>query len=174
MSNRDHIVLAALEGGEHVQIGTACHRDDAHMHFEVLDSDLSGFYRTVQGALRSGGKQRPAFIGGKAVKFYRVRQVPNEFGTVRRFPLSAIRRTNRPKATKENHRMTISKTTPSGIQRPRTGGFARWDYARSVAKRANASGVGRGNRAIKAQDGNYTVIFRPAVVNNKQRKVRSV
>ena len=169
-SNEKFVVLAALYGGEHVQVGKPVSETEAHDLFDRLDAEQSGF-RRVNGRLRHlPATQRDHFIGGERVSFYRVRQVPNEFGTVRTFRRRDVRLSTR---SRKEHSI-ISKTTPSGIQRPRTGGFARWDYARSVAKRANVSGVGRGHRAIKAQDGNYTVIFRPAVTTNKQRKVREV
>ena len=67
-----------------------------------------------------------------------------------------------------------SKTTPGGIARPKNGILSSFRAAQRVAKDRNARGLGRGHRAIKAQDGNFSVVFRPAVVNNKQRRVREV
>jgi hypothetical protein len=69
--------------------------------------------------------------------------------------------------------MTTSKKTKGGIVRPKTGVYATWQHARGNARRKNFR-LGRGYRALKAQDGSYGVVFRPAVANNKQRRVREV
>lgn len=66
-----------------------------------------------------------------------------------------------------------TKRTPSGIKRPTTGTFANFATARTVARDLNVK-HGRGRRAIKAQDGNHAIIFRPAVAANKQRQVRDL
>lgn len=70
-------------------------------------------------------------------------------------------------------KQTISSKTPGGIKRPRTGQIATFRAARTVAKVRNVEN-GRGHRALKTLDGNYAIIFRPAVANNKQRRVRSL
>lgn len=68
----------------------------------------------------------------------------------------------------------MSKRTPVlRIRRPESGPYAVFSIARMVAKERNAEN-GRGYRAIKAQDGSHAVVFRPAVANNKQRRVREV
>ena len=63
--------------------------------------------------------------------------------------------------------------TPGGIQRPTSGEFVRFSTARSHARDLNAT-KGRGYRALRAADGTYAVVFRPAVAGNRQRKVREV
>jgi hypothetical protein len=57
--------------------------------------------------------------------------------------------------------------------RPDTGEHKVWKDARDTARLTNKSN-GRGYRAVKAKDGRYAVIFRPAVANNRQRRVREV
>lgn len=69
--------------------------------------------------------------------------------------------------------MIQNSKTPSGILRPVKGDFVRFAAARSHAKNMNVA-KGRGFRALKASDGKYGVVFRPAVANNKQRRVREV
>lgn len=167
MLNRDTVLLARLVTGEHVQVGKACHRDDAHAHFEHLDSQVSGFYR-VNGRLRFTAPVKRHFLGGVEVSFYRLRQVEHEFGSVRKFPVSAIRFTNRPKGIK-----TMTTKTASGVKRPATGKYKTYRQAATVAKGKNVE-HGRGYRALKALDGSYGVIFRPEVAANKQRRNREV
>lgn len=65
----------------------------------------------------------------------------------------------------------MTKTTARGIVRPRSGNFSDFATARTVAKAANMA-RGRGHRALRAQDGSFVVVFRPAVAANKQRRVR--
>jgi hypothetical protein len=67
----------------------------------------------------------------------------------------------------------MSKFTPSGIARPVNGAYSTFATARTLAKSKNQTN-GRGYRALKARDGAYGVIFRPAVANNKQRRVRTL
>lgn len=163
--NNPHIVLACLSNGEHVQVGRMLAHDAAHALYARLDSELTGFYRSAYGFLRYDARRaRPQFIDGQAVKFYRVRQVPNEFGNVRQFPVRAIQK---------EASMKRNVKTPAGIVRPKRGTYARFIDARSAARKLNET-KGRGYRALKAQDGNAEVIFRPAVAGNKQRKVRAL
>lgn len=169
------ILLARLTDGRHVQVGRA-HPDyaTAYDRFEQSDSEISGFQR-VNGRMRFGGGPRKThFIDGVQVSFYRLREIVGdnieaEFGHVSTFPMSAVRLTN-------NQRSTTSMTskTPSGIKRPETPDFKTWDRARANAKSLNVTN-GRGYRALKTAKGDgYTVIFRPAVAANKQRRNREI
>lgn len=63
--------------------------------------------------------------------------------------------------------------TRTGIARPVKGTLSDWPTARGIAKDRNVAN-GRGHRALKAQTGGYSVIFRPAVAVNKQRRVRDL
>lgn len=68
----------------------------------------------------------------------------------------------------------MTKTTPSlRIARPESGQFTTYEFARGFARMMNVRN-GRGYRALKAQDGTFAVIFRPAVAGNKQRRVRRI
>lgn len=67
----------------------------------------------------------------------------------------------------------MTRKTRTGIVRPTNGSLTTWTEARTIARERNARN-GRGHRALKAQDKNYAVIFRPAVAANKQRRVRSL
>ena len=68
----------------------------------------------------------------------------------------------------------MTKTTPSlRIARPESGQFTTFAFARGFARMMNARN-GRGYRALRAQDGTFAVVFRPAVAGNRQRKVRRV
>lgn len=176
MSNAQPIlILAALDGRTHVQVGKG-HADyeSGEAVYDRLDSAVSGYFRDSRGNLRAGGPHRDHFIDGQRVRFYRMRHdnggnIAAEFGHVKRVPLSAIRLTN-------NKRSTTSMTskTPSGIKRPTTAVFASWERARNTAK-ANNDQRGRGYRALKTANGKgYTVIFRPAVANNRQRANRQI
>lgn len=162
------VLLAALEDGTHVQVGRVRGLADAYTLFERMDRPVSGFYRDAWGKLRLDKPRKDHFIDGKAVRFYRLRQQGHEFGNVPSYPISAVRLTNRKAST------SMTRTTPGGIARPKRGTYTTFARARKVAKERNRTGLGRGNRALKAQDGNYSVVFRPAVVNNKQRRVREV
>lgn len=170
--NEPTVLLAALDNGQHVQIGRVRDHAAAYDLFERMDSQISGFVRTPDERGRliyAPATRKFHFINGQAVKFYRLRQQGHEFGNVPSYPVSAVRLTNR------NTKGTMtSKSTPGGIVRPKKGALVSFDIARREAKYLNAKGLGRGHRAIKAQDGNYSVVFRPAVVNNKQRRVREV
>ena len=163
------VLLAALDNGQHVQVGRVRSHDDAYALFERMDSQISGFVR-VQGRLTWKAPRKTHFIDGQAVRFYRLRQQGHEFGNVPSYPISAVRLTNN--SRKGNTSMTSK--TPGGIARPKTGTLVTFDTARRVAKERNVRGLGRGHRAIKAQDGSFSVVFRPAVTANRQRKVREV
>jgi len=178
------VILAALEDRTHVQVGRA-HRnlDAADAVYDRLDSAISGFFRTADGRLRWGNPSAAHFINGQAVKFYRMRTVDGdniaaEFGNVERVPLSAIRKTAGKSLTSNTkgskvHTMNTTKT-PSGIKRPTTSVYANWSIARTSARMFNEQ-HGRGYRALKTANGDgYTVIFRPAVAINKQRKNREI
>lgn len=68
----------------------------------------------------------------------------------------------------------MKNTTASlRIARPKSGDFSNFSAARTVARDRNERN-GRGHRAIKAQDGSFAVVFRPAVAANRQRRVRTV
>jgi len=69
--------------------------------------------------------------------------------------------------------ITVPRKTPGGIVRPASGAFVSFDQARTVARQTNER-LGRGHRALKARDGKFAVIFRPAVAGNKQRRVRAL
>ena len=165
------VLLAALDNGQHVQVGRVREHGDAYALFERMDSQISGFVRFGKlGPLmyRPDGR-KTHFIDGHAVKFYRLRQQGHEFGDVPSYPISAVRLTNRPKEDSN----TMNTKTRGGIARPQTGPWRSFGWARFEAKRLNAE-RGRGFRALKAQDGGYAVVFRPAVANNRQRRVREV
>jgi hypothetical protein len=68
----------------------------------------------------------------------------------------------------------ITTKTPSGIKRPTKAVFVNHADAVAHARNLNAT-KGRGYRALKAADGRGSaVVFRPAVANNRQRRVREV
>jgi hypothetical protein len=168
--NEPTVLLAALDNGQHVQIGRVRDHAAAYDLFERLDAEQQGWKRYDDG-LRRAAARKDHFIDGKRVKFYRLRQQGHEFGDVPSYPVSAVRLTNN--SRKGNTSMTTPKT-PSGIKRPTAGEFSTFSTARSHAKDLNAR-FGRGHRALKAKDARtYGVIFRPAVANNKQRRVREV
>ena len=171
MKNEPTVLLAKLADGRHVQVGRVRSHDAAYALFERLDSQISGFSRDGQDSLRWAAPSKQHYIDGQPVNFYRLRQQDHEFGTVPSYPVSAVRLTNR--SRKEQTTVTSLKT-PSGVKRPTKGQFQTFTTARSHAKDLNAR-FGRGHRALKASDGRtYGVVFRPAVANNKQRKVREV
>jgi hypothetical protein len=91
-----HVVLAAMAGGQHVQVGGAGTLDGAHALFNILDGDQSGFKRTDLGALYMGAGRLHS-IHGEPVRFYRVREssaikLSQEFGFVERVPVGHVRK----------------------------------------------------------------------------------
>jgi hypothetical protein len=67
----------------------------------------------------------------------------------------------------------MTKTTPKGTPRPKSGQFTTYAFAVGFARMMNVRN-GRGYRALRAQDGSFAVIFRPAVAGNRQRRVRRI
>lgn len=142
----------------------------------ALHERLHNIQRDRYGAMRLTGARpvvRPGFIiGGRTVAHLSVRSMDDtnwpRTGRTHELSIPAQEVNSMSKSTK-----STNVKTPGGIARPKSGGFVTYDAARTVAKRANVA-QGRGRRALKAQDGNYAVIFRPAVAANKQRRVRAL
>lgn len=67
----------------------------------------------------------------------------------------------------------LARRTPSGITRPAHGPYSGYVVARTRAKSLNQTN-GRGYRAILARDRTAAIVFRPAVANNRQRRVRAL
>lgn len=91
-----HVVLAAMAGGSHVQVGAAGSYNGAHALFNILDGDQSGFKRDERGAQRAGAGRLHS-IHGEPVRFYRVREssaikLSQEFGPVERVPVGHVRK----------------------------------------------------------------------------------
>jgi hypothetical protein len=64
-----HVVLAAMAGREHVQVGAPAAHDGAYALWAVLDGDLRAPH---------GRGERRHTIAGDVVRFYRVRPVDCE------------------------------------------------------------------------------------------------
>lgn len=80
------IVLAALDNGVHVQVGNPSNREGAHALWTVLDADLG----TAHGRGRN-----PHTIGGRDVRFYRVREGSHEFGNIAKVSVNRVARNAR-------------------------------------------------------------------------------
>jgi len=66
------VLLAAMQSGDHIQIGDVAEHADAYDAFERFDSHLAGWTRDLHGNLRLATGHMHA-IAGEPVRFYRLR-----------------------------------------------------------------------------------------------------